>query len=81
MSMFVPDKRADGREAEAAGQVAARVHPYLPPPRNQIQETAFAVQFVPGMRFLVFDFGVYDSAVLSPYDSAMLSPDDACDST
>eukprot|EP00961_Rhodomonas_salina_P055744 748632-Rhodomonas_salina.2 len=28
------------------------------PPRNPRQETAIAVQFVPGMRFLVFDFGV-----------------------
>eukprot|EP00961_Rhodomonas_salina_P137969 1856175-Rhodomonas_salina.2 len=27
-------------------------------PRNQIQETAFFVQFVPGMWFLVLDFGV-----------------------
>eukprot|EP00961_Rhodomonas_salina_P171727 2315662-Rhodomonas_salina.1 len=29
-------------------------------PRNKIQETAISVKFVPGMRFLVFDFGVYD---------------------
>eukprot|EP00961_Rhodomonas_salina_P169572 2284709-Rhodomonas_salina.8 len=28
-------------------------------PRNRIQETAISVQFVPGMRFLVLDFGVY----------------------
>eukprot|EP00961_Rhodomonas_salina_P163677 2204626-Rhodomonas_salina.1 len=27
-------------------------------PRNQIQETAISVQFVPRMRFLVFEFGV-----------------------
>eukprot|EP00961_Rhodomonas_salina_P046687 626610-Rhodomonas_salina.3 len=27
--------------------------------RNPRQKTAFSVQFVPGMRFLVFDFGVY----------------------
>eukprot|EP00961_Rhodomonas_salina_P058073 780444-Rhodomonas_salina.1 len=26
--------------------------------RNQIQENAISMQFVPGMRFLVFDFGV-----------------------
>eukprot|EP00961_Rhodomonas_salina_P302170 3940745-Rhodomonas_salina.8 len=34
------------------------VSQYLPTPRNQIEETAFSVQSVPGMRFLVFDFGV-----------------------
>eukprot|EP00961_Rhodomonas_salina_P035408 476696-Rhodomonas_salina.2 len=28
-------------------------------PRNQIQETAASVQFVPVMRVLVFDFGMY----------------------
>eukprot|EP00961_Rhodomonas_salina_P301368 3940435-Rhodomonas_salina.1 len=28
-------------------------------PRNRIQETAVSVQFVPAMRFLVFDFEVY----------------------
>eukprot|EP00961_Rhodomonas_salina_P305561 3941973-Rhodomonas_salina.4 len=28
-------------------------------PRNLIQETAFSVQFVPGMRFLVCEFAVY----------------------
>eukprot|EP00961_Rhodomonas_salina_P016917 227705-Rhodomonas_salina.2 len=27
--------------------------------RNQVQEHAISVQFVPGMRFLVLDFGVY----------------------
>eukprot|EP00961_Rhodomonas_salina_P046660 626338-Rhodomonas_salina.1 len=27
-------------------------------PRNPAQETAISVQFVPRMRFLVFDFGV-----------------------
>eukprot|EP00961_Rhodomonas_salina_P171289 2309454-Rhodomonas_salina.2 len=26
---------------------------------NPIQETTLSVQFVPGMRFLVFDFAVY----------------------
>eukprot|EP00961_Rhodomonas_salina_P035880 482615-Rhodomonas_salina.1 len=30
-----------------------------PTPRNPTQETANSVQFVPVMRFLVFDFGVY----------------------
>eukprot|EP00961_Rhodomonas_salina_P182103 2458112-Rhodomonas_salina.1 len=30
-------------------------------PQNQMQETFFAVQFVPERRFLVFDFGVYRS--------------------
>eukprot|EP00961_Rhodomonas_salina_P080273 1079713-Rhodomonas_salina.1 len=29
-------------------------------PQNQAQETAFSVQFVPGMRFLVFEFAVWD---------------------
>eukprot|EP00961_Rhodomonas_salina_P105184 1416644-Rhodomonas_salina.3 len=29
-----------------------------PPPRNPTQETTLSVQFVPGRRFLVFDFGV-----------------------
>eukprot|EP00961_Rhodomonas_salina_P240853 3254338-Rhodomonas_salina.2 len=28
-------------------------------PRNQMQETAISVQFVPGKLVLVFDFGVY----------------------
>eukprot|EP00961_Rhodomonas_salina_P273167 3690900-Rhodomonas_salina.2 len=28
-------------------------------PRNPAQETAISVQFSPGMRFIVFDFGVY----------------------
>eukprot|EP00961_Rhodomonas_salina_P006722 91278-Rhodomonas_salina.1 len=32
-------------------------------PRNQIQEPAFSVQFVPGMRFLVFDFALYGPSV------------------
>eukprot|EP00961_Rhodomonas_salina_P013494 180868-Rhodomonas_salina.1 len=27
-------------------------------PRYQVQETAFSVQFVPAMRFLIFDFAV-----------------------
>eukprot|EP00961_Rhodomonas_salina_P187359 2529459-Rhodomonas_salina.1 len=27
-------------------------------PRNPVPDTATSVQFVPGMRFLVFDFGV-----------------------
>eukprot|EP00961_Rhodomonas_salina_P116626 1569766-Rhodomonas_salina.6 len=31
---------------------------YCPTPRNPAQETASSVRFVPGMRFLVFDFGV-----------------------
>eukprot|EP00961_Rhodomonas_salina_P148815 2003312-Rhodomonas_salina.2 len=30
----------------------------LATPRNRIQETAISVQFAPGMRFLVSDFGV-----------------------
>eukprot|EP00961_Rhodomonas_salina_P302366 3940817-Rhodomonas_salina.1 len=30
-----------------------------PTPRNHRQETAISVQFVPGMRFLVFDFALY----------------------
>eukprot|EP00961_Rhodomonas_salina_P029390 396351-Rhodomonas_salina.3 len=30
-----------------------------PTPRNPIQETAISVQCVPGIRFLVIDFGVY----------------------
>eukprot|EP00961_Rhodomonas_salina_P175623 2368233-Rhodomonas_salina.2 len=34
--------------------------------QNQTQETAFSVQFVPGMPFLVFDFGVYASAMRCP---------------
>eukprot|EP00961_Rhodomonas_salina_P096355 1295864-Rhodomonas_salina.3 len=32
---------------------------YRPTPRNQIQETAITVQFVPGTWFPVFDFGMY----------------------
>eukprot|EP00961_Rhodomonas_salina_P079229 1065092-Rhodomonas_salina.2 len=28
-------------------------------PRSPVQETTISVQFVPGMRFLVFDFRVY----------------------
>eukprot|EP00961_Rhodomonas_salina_P260279 3517477-Rhodomonas_salina.5 len=32
-------------------------------PRNQIQETAFLVQIVLKVRFLVFDFGVYEADV------------------
>eukprot|EP00961_Rhodomonas_salina_P041423 557708-Rhodomonas_salina.1 len=32
-------------------------------PRNQMQETSFSVQIVPGMRFLVFDFAVYTMSV------------------
>eukprot|EP00961_Rhodomonas_salina_P298825 3938407-Rhodomonas_salina.1 len=32
-------------------------------PRNPIQEIAISVPFVPGMQFLVFDFGVYDPSV------------------
>eukprot|EP00961_Rhodomonas_salina_P254233 3435600-Rhodomonas_salina.15 len=37
---------------------------FVPPvaratPRNPTRETAISVHFVPGMRFLVFDFGVY----------------------
>eukprot|EP00961_Rhodomonas_salina_P089906 1209201-Rhodomonas_salina.1 len=35
-------------------------------PRNQIQETAFSVQSVPVMRFVVFDFGVYDLTLSPP---------------
>eukprot|EP00961_Rhodomonas_salina_P294542 3934666-Rhodomonas_salina.3 len=30
-------------------------------PRNRIQETAISVQFIPGIRFLVIDFGVYQA--------------------
>eukprot|EP00961_Rhodomonas_salina_P145346 1956212-Rhodomonas_salina.5 len=37
------------------GRALARV-PTLLRPQNQIQETAFSVQIVPGMRFLVFEF-------------------------
>eukprot|EP00961_Rhodomonas_salina_P117601 1582806-Rhodomonas_salina.1 len=36
---------------------------YLPAPRNPIQETAFSVQFVQVMRFLVIDSGVYALAM------------------
>eukprot|EP00961_Rhodomonas_salina_P208776 2817356-Rhodomonas_salina.3 len=32
---------------------------YAPPPRNQTQETAFSVQIVRRMRFLVFDSAVH----------------------
>eukprot|EP00961_Rhodomonas_salina_P259408 3505095-Rhodomonas_salina.2 len=37
------------------------------PRRNPIQETALSVQFVPVMRFLVFDYGVYqDTHLFTP---------------
>eukprot|EP00961_Rhodomonas_salina_P228093 3083102-Rhodomonas_salina.1 len=39
-------------------------------PRNQAQETAFSVQIVPGMRFLVFEFAVYDPQMMSSIDTA-----------
>eukprot|EP00961_Rhodomonas_salina_P036754 493960-Rhodomonas_salina.1 len=35
--------------------------PGPPTPRNQTQETAIAVQFVPGTRFLAFEFAVYST--------------------
>eukprot|EP00961_Rhodomonas_salina_P200230 2701252-Rhodomonas_salina.1 len=31
--------------------------------RNQIQDITISVQFVPGTRFLVFDFGVQDPSL------------------
>eukprot|EP00961_Rhodomonas_salina_P200798 2708993-Rhodomonas_salina.4 len=37
---------------------------YAAAPRNQIQGTAFSVRFVPGMRFLFFEFAVYESHAL-----------------
>eukprot|EP00961_Rhodomonas_salina_P036097 485239-Rhodomonas_salina.1 len=37
-------------------------------PRNQIQENAILIQFVLGMRFLVFDFGVYQAAECAGHD-------------
>eukprot|EP00961_Rhodomonas_salina_P118349 1593070-Rhodomonas_salina.1 len=36
-----------------------RSHPLPPTSRNPTQETAFSVQFVPGIRFLVTEFGEY----------------------
>eukprot|EP00961_Rhodomonas_salina_P272923 3687849-Rhodomonas_salina.2 len=52
----------EGKEEEEGGS-GPKLHPTVHPEihftlRNQIQETAISVQFVPGMRFLVFDFGV-----------------------
>lgn len=38
--------------------------PFLPTTRNQIQENTISVYFVPGMRFLVFDFRVYSVSSL-----------------
>eukprot|EP00961_Rhodomonas_salina_P190560 2571058-Rhodomonas_salina.2 len=39
--------------------------PRAAPPRNRIQETAISVQFVPAMRFLVFNFRVYGTRTQS----------------
>eukprot|EP00961_Rhodomonas_salina_P052616 705708-Rhodomonas_salina.1 len=63
------------RKAVKAGDVDA-MYPLpsllLPAPRRQIQETAIAVQFVPGMRFLVPDFGVL-LLLLRPYSMPSLA--------
>lgn len=43
------------------------------PPRNRTQETAFSVQTLPGVRFLVFEFAAFGFAVCSsPPPSACL---------
>eukprot|EP00961_Rhodomonas_salina_P046737 627115-Rhodomonas_salina.3 len=44
--------------ARNTGVRAQGVHTPPPPQRNQIQENTISVQFVPGMHFLAFDFGV-----------------------
>eukprot|EP00961_Rhodomonas_salina_P199233 2687377-Rhodomonas_salina.2 len=44
----------------SAGGARLRLNAYLLTPRIPIQETTFSVQFVPVMRFLVFEFAVYD---------------------
>eukprot|EP00961_Rhodomonas_salina_P292213 3932740-Rhodomonas_salina.1 len=49
------------RTAAPASRVADRHQPQLHSQatlRNQLQENTIPAQFVPGMRFLVFDFGV-----------------------
>eukprot|EP00961_Rhodomonas_salina_P113137 1522145-Rhodomonas_salina.3 len=46
------------RVCEASQRPGHALHKHALPVHNQRQETALAVQFVPGMRFLVFDFGV-----------------------
>eukprot|EP00961_Rhodomonas_salina_P179090 2416513-Rhodomonas_salina.1 len=48
--------RRDRERGAATGSCACLPWPTL---RNQEQENTISVQFVPGTRFLVFDFGVY----------------------
>eukprot|EP00961_Rhodomonas_salina_P151488 2039199-Rhodomonas_salina.1 len=66
------DTRGGSAVSRAAGLQPRLLHPepgtasYGPTPRNPVQETAISVQFVPGMRFLAFGFGVYAPATPSP---------------
>eukprot|EP00961_Rhodomonas_salina_P175682 2368868-Rhodomonas_salina.1 len=45
----------------------------LPPPRNQVQEPAFLVHFALKLRFLVLDFGVYQTEICPLHLSALRS--------
>eukprot|EP00961_Rhodomonas_salina_P278097 3757443-Rhodomonas_salina.2 len=49
------------RGAGLLGREGGGAWPCLSTLRNQTQESTLSAQFVPGMRFLVFDFGVYIS--------------------
>eukprot|EP00961_Rhodomonas_salina_P006451 87179-Rhodomonas_salina.2 len=51
---------------ESRPHITCTTSPSITPhctPRNPVEETAISVHFVPGMRFLVFDFGVQSHSV------------------
>eukprot|EP00961_Rhodomonas_salina_P181366 2448202-Rhodomonas_salina.1 len=67
---------ARGRGAEAGGQGEEDGREGTL--RNQTQDSTISVQFVPGLRFLVFDFGLSAERDSSSLSCAMCGPDMEC---